>query len=70
VSDDLIHALAAAKIVLLASPDEHRFGLLAGYLVDEVDAAKRDRWWMRVEVIVVVASVLVTLAYLAMRRAE
>jgi hypothetical protein len=70
VSDELVHALAAAKIVLLDNPNQHTFGLLAGYLVDEVDAAERDRWWKRVEVVAVVASVLVALAYVAMRRAE
>ena len=69
-SDELAHALAAAKIVLLDNPNQHTFGLLAGYLVDEVDAAERDRWWKGVEVVVVVACALVTLAYLAMRRAE
>ena len=70
VSDELVHSLAAAKIVLLDNANQHTFGLLAGYLVDEVDAAERDRWWKRVEVVVVVASALVTLAYLALRRAE
>jgi hypothetical protein len=70
VSDELVRALAAAKIVLLDNPNQQTFGLLAGYLVDEVDAAERGRWWKRVEVVVVVASALVTLAYLGMWRAE
>lgn len=70
LSDEVARALGAAKIVLIANADQHSFGLLAGYLVDEVDAAKRDRRWRRVEVAIYVVSALVTLVYLAMRRAE
>lgn len=70
LSDEVARALGAAKIVLIANSDQHSFGLLAGYLVDEVDAEKRDRRWRRVEVAIYVVSALVTLVYLAMRRAE
>src|SRR4051794_17890442 len=42
-SDELVHKLAAEKIVLLHDPINHSFGLLAGYLVDEVDSAERER---------------------------
>jgi len=67
-SDDLVHKLAAEKIVLLDDPNKHSFALLAGYLVDEVDATERERRWRRVELAVVAVSVLMTLLYLALRR--
>lgn len=69
VSDELVHALATAKIVLLVNSNQHTFGLLAGYLVEEVEAVERERRWRRVEVAVCVVSALLTLVYLAMQRA-
>ncbi len=68
-SDEVANALAAENILMLDDPSRHTFGLLAGYLVDEVDAVERERWWRRVEVAVVVVSALLTLLYFALRQA-
>jgi hypothetical protein len=68
-SDELAQALAAKKIILLSDPSQYTFGLLAGHLVNEVDAAARKRRWRGIEFVVVAVTVLVTLLYLTLKRA-
>lgn len=61
-SDELVNTLAAQKIVLIIDAGLHRFGLIAGYLVDEIDAAQRERW---VNLTVAALGVVPVLLYIA-----
>ena len=68
-SDELACTLAAAKILCIADPDKHSFGLLAGYLVNEVDAVERERRWRRAELAVVAIVAAVMLLYFSLQGA-